>query len=86
MQASIDLGDEAHGLDTGNRADLVIVGGISGDTDRTKQRPGGIADQHAAGNGDDLATRDGGQAFNEVRALLRVLVQPAWPMPTASEP
>src|SRR5215470_12290792 len=60
-------------LDAGERAELVVVGGVAGNTDRADDVAAGVADQHTAWIGDDAPAARGGQHVEELRRVRRTL-------------
>src|SRR5262249_56616908 len=67
------VGDELSGGDAGDRAGLVLVGHVAGDTDGADDRAAvAVADQHTAGRGDHAPVRHGVERREE-RLLLRLL-------------
>src|ERR1700722_5898537 len=63
------IGLQSRRFDAGNGAGFVLVGGVAGNPDRADDVAGGIADQDAAGIGDDAAAARGVKRIEELRRV-----------------
>src|SRR6266852_44089 len=71
------IGLQSGRLDAGDRAGLVLVGGVAGNTDRPDDVAAGIADQHAARIGDHAPAARRIERVEELRRVGGALEQRA---------